>query len=100
MSSVLFQGKGRVHQNAGSGSAWVQQMGVYARRVELTVSGAITTIYKGWAEYGTEESADDWLIVKLVLDEASGLTVTNGVAGGQSNKFNFSWTNRTGHSYS
>lgn len=100
MSAVLFQGKGRVHQNAGSGSAWVQQMGVYARRVELTASGAITTIYKGWAEYGMEESADDWLIVKLVLDETFGLAVTEGVAGGQSNKFNFSWTNRTGHSYS
>ncbi len=98
--NLLLQGREAAHQNAGDGSAWVQQMGVYAKRVDLTASGAITTIYKGWAGYGTAESAESWLIAKLVLDESSGLTVTEGVAGGVANKFTFSWTNRTGHTYS
>lgn len=101
MPENLFQqAQNGFRQNAGKGSAWVQEMGVYAKRVEIRTSGAITTIYKGWAEYGTAEAAGAWMIVKVTLDATVELDVIEGIAGGVINVFTFTWDGRAGHSYS
>ena len=97
-TNLLLGGRDPAHQNAGDGSAWVQQMGVYARRLDLTVSGSITTIFKGWADYGTAEGSPAWRIQKIVLDESSGLTLTDGQAG--TGAFDQIYTNRAALSYS
>ena len=95
---TLIAGRDPAHQKAGDGSAWVQDMGVYARRVDLTVAGSITTIYKGWATYGTLETTLAWRIQKLVLDESSGLILTDGQAGDGS--FDQDYSDRVNLSYS
>lgn len=97
-SALLIQGKDPAHQKAGDGSAWVQDMGVYARRIDLTVSGSITTIFKAWADYGTTEGSAAWRIQKIVLDESSGLTLTDGQAG--TGAFDQIYTDRASLSYS
>lgn len=99
-SNLLHQGRTPYHQNAGKGSAWVQEMGVYAKRVEIRTVGDVTTIYKAWAEYGTLESAADWMIVQVILDASVELDVTEGIAGGVINEFTFAWTGRAGFAYS
>ncbi len=80
-SDLLLQGREQAHQKAGDGSAWIQQMGVYARRVNLDVVGAVTTIYKGWADYGSATSATVWRVQKIVIDETTGLILTDTQAG-------------------
>lgn len=99
-ANILRTGKDDFHQLTGHASAWVGEMPQYARRIELREVGDVTTIYKAWAEFGTSESADDWMIVKIVLDGTTGLDVTEGMAGGDVNLFNFAWTGRAGHTYS
>jgi len=99
-TDLLIAGKDAAHQLAGQGSAWVQDMGVYARRIEIRTVGAITTIYKGWAPYGSAEAAAVWMIARLILDATTELDVTDGIAGGVSNTFSFTWTGRAGHAYS
>ncbi len=98
--NLFIQGRGPNRQNAGHGSAWVQDMGVYAKRVEIRTVGAITTIYKAWAEYGTANSATSWMVAKVTLDATTELDVIEGIAGGVANVFNFTWDDRASHSYS
>lgn len=96
-SDLLLQGRERAHQKAGDGSAWVQQMGVYTRRVNLDVAGSITTIYKGWADYGTATSAAAWRVQKIVLDETTGLILTDTQA--DTGAFNQVYDDRTSLTY-
>lgn len=98
-AKVLISGREEFQQLAGKGAAWVGEMPQYAKRVEIRTVGAVTTIYKGWADYGTAESAEDWMIVKLTLDDTSGLDVVEGIAGGAVNLFSYAWTARAGHTY-
>ncbi len=98
-ANILHTGKDDFHQLTGHASAWVGEMPQYAKRVELRTVGAITTIYKGWAEYGVAESALSWMIVKVTLDETTGLDVEEGIAGGDVNLFSYDWTGRAGHTY-
>ncbi len=100
-ADILVQGKA-VRQLAGDASAWVDEMPQYAKRIELRTVGQVTTIYKAWAAYGTAESAASWMIVKITLDETSGLDVTEGLAGGVAgiDAFAYSWDNRASHTYS
>ena len=97
-SEILLRGKDLHNQNTGKGSGWVQDMGVYARRIELLEVGAVTTIYKGWAEYGSAENAAVWRMQKLTLDETAGFTLEDGQAG--EGKFNQIWDDRGSLSYS
>ena len=92
--------KGIDQASVGPMSQWVDTMPQYARRLELREVGAVTTIYKAWAAYGTAESSDGWLIVRLILDETNGLDLDEGIAGGAAGDFSYSWTNRASHSYS
>lgn len=80
-TDLLVQGRNLAHQKAGDGSAWTQAMGVYARRMDLETVGAVTTMYKGWAEYGSLDSAPAWRIQKIIIDESNGLVLTDGQAG-------------------
>lgn len=98
-AELLLEGRDGARQVAGRGSAWTQEMGVYAKRVEIRTSGAITTIYKGWAEYGSSEGSTSWMIAEVILDTTTELDVTEGIAGGVSNKFDFTWSGRAGHTY-
>jgi len=79
-ADILLQGRG-VHQNAGQGSAWVQDMGVYQRKVELRTVDSVTTIYKGWAAYGSATADATWLIQRIILDDSQGLDVQDQSAG-------------------
>ena len=97
-TDLLLHVRDPAHQLAGDGSAWVQDMGVYARRLDLKEVGVVTTIYRGWADYGSDETNPLWRIQKIVLDETSGLTLTDGMAG--DGDFNEIWTDREGLSYS
>jgi hypothetical protein len=99
-SEILIRGFDLNNQLVGPGGAWVSEMPQYARRIELRTVGSVTTIYKAWALYGTAESANAWLVVRLILDETSGLDVDEGVAGGSADTFAFSWDARASHSYS
>ena len=85
--------------SVGPVGAWVNELPQYARRVESRTVGQVTTIYKGWAAYGTAESADAWMIQRTVIDESVELDVTDGLAGGVAGDFNYSWTGRAGHTY-
>ncbi len=100
MAETLIAGRDRVRQLAGEASAWVGEMPQYAKRTELRIVGAVTTIYKGWADYGSLESASAWMIVRIILDETTGLDVDEGIAGGAVNLFTFTWDGRAAHSYS
>lgn len=100
MAKTLIAGRDRVRQLAGEASAWVGEMPQYARRVEIRTVGAITTIYKGWADYGSAENATVWMISRIVLDSTTELDVDEGIAGGSVNLFTFTWDGRAGHSYS
>ena len=100
IAKVLISGRDEFRQLAGEASAWVGEMPQYAKRTELRTVGAVTTIYKGWADYGSAESTAAWMIVKIVLDETTGLDAEEGVAGGAVNLFTFTWTDRDTHTYS
>lgn len=100
MAETLIAGRDRVRQLAGEASAWVGEMPQYARRIELLTVGSITTIYKGWADYGSSNSDQAWMIVQLILDQSVELDMTEGIAGGKVNLFTFTWDGRAGHSYS
>lgn len=99
IAKVLISGRDEFMQLAGKGSAWIGEMPQYAKRTELRTAGTVTTIYKGWADYGSAESASVWMIVKITLDEVSGLDVVEGIAGGEVNLFTFTWDGRVGHTY-
>lgn len=98
MTGILQRGQDLDNQYAGKGSGWVQDMGVYARRIELIEVGVVTTIYKAWAEYGSAESAAVWRMQRLVLDETVGFTLEDGQAG--EGEFNQIWDDRVSLSYS
>ncbi len=100
MAETLIAGRDRVRQLAGEASAWVGEMPQYARRVEIRTVGAITTIYKGWADYGSSEGVAVWMISRIILDSTTELDVDEGIAGGSVNLFTFTWDGRAGHSYS
>ncbi len=100
MAKILQSGRDEAVQLAGEASAWVGEMPQYARRVEIRTVGAITTIYKAWANYGSLENAQAWMIVKFTLDTTTELDVIEGIAGGSVNLFDFTWDGRAGHSYS
>ena len=92
-TDILMRGRGGADQYVGGGSAWVQQMPVYAARVDSQTAGDITTIYKGWAEWGTADGAAGWRITKTVLDETGGnLALTEGIA--NNGDFISRWTDR------
>lgn len=96
----LLRGKDLNDQMVGPASAWVSEMPQYARRLEKTVSGTVTTIYRAWALYGTAEGANAWMVQRIQITK-SGTTVdlTDGLAGGDAHQFAFSWTGRAGHTY-
>lgn len=98
VTDTLITGRFKSHQKAGDGSGWVQDMGVYARRVDLTVVGQVTTIYKGWAAYGTVNSDPLWRIQRIIIDETVGLVLTDGQAG--TGAFNQDYSDRENLSYS
>lgn len=100
MAKILLSGRDEAVQLAGEASAWVGEMPQYARRVEIRTVGAVTTIYKGWADYGSAESVAAWMISKITLDTTTELDVVDGIAGGSVNLFTFTWDGRAGHSYS
>lgn len=99
-ASILIAGNTPGKQLVGEASAWVQEMPQYAKRIEGLTVGDVTTYYKAWAPYGTAEGDPDWMIVRLVLDVGTELEVTEGIAGGAVNLFNYSWAGRAGHAYS
>jgi hypothetical protein len=90
-----------IHQaSVGQMAQWVEQMPQYQKRIDIKVSGAVTTIYIGWAFYGAASSAAEWMIQRFVLDETDGLDATSELAGGSAGEFGFSWDDRASHSYS
>jgi len=99
-AKILIDGRDESVQLAGEASAWVGEMPQYAKRVEIRTVGSITTIYKAWADYGSTEAAQSWMIVKITLDTTTELDVVEGIAGGSVNLFIFTWTGRAAHSYS
>lgn len=98
-AKVLISGRAEFQQLAGKASAWVGEMPQYAKRIELRTVGAVTTIYKAWADYGSADSAAVWMIARVILDETTGLDVDEGIAGGAVNLFDFTWDGRVGHTY-
>jgi len=103
-SRILLRGKDSFDHMVGPASAWVEAMPQYTKRVELRIVTVITTIYKGWALPGTAEATAEWMIEEIVLDETTGLDVSNKLAGGNpadgQDPFKFTWNGRAGHSYS
>lgn len=99
-TEILVRGKDLNNQMVGSTSAWVAEMPQYARRIETRTVLAVTTIYKAWAPLGSAEDAEVWMVQQIVLDEASGLDLTDGIAGGDAGQFAFTWDDRASHSYS
>lgn len=99
-ADILVRGKDLNNQQVGPASAWVQEIPQYVRRVDLKVTGAVTTIYKAWALYGTAVDAENWMVLRTIMDETSGLDLTDEVAGGASALFNYTWDGRAGHNYS
>lgn len=87
--------------SVGPVSQWTGEMPQYARRIEKITVGQTTTLYKAWALYGSAESADAWMIQRIVYTRiADDLDLTDGLAGGVAGEFGFSWTGRAGHAYS
>lgn len=86
--------------SVGPVSSWVGEMPQYARRVESRTVGQVTTIYKGWAPYGSAEGDSVWMIQRTVIDETVELDVSDGLAGGEAGDFAYSWTQRASHTYS
>ena len=98
MTEILIRGKGTDDQYAGKGSAWIQDMGVYARRVEIIEAAPITTIYKAWAEWGSADNAAVWRIQRIYIDESANFIMTDGQAG--TGSFTDVWDDRASLSYS
>lgn len=101
-ADILIQGRDPVLQLAGPGAAWVNELPVYARRIEANTVGSITTFFKGWAPYGSAEGSAVWMVQRIVLDQTTELDLTDGIAGGVPGEasFAFTWTGRAGHTYS
>ena len=103
-SRILVRGKDSYDQMVGPASAWVDLMPQYKKLTELRIVGAITTIYKGWALYGTAEATAEWMIEEIIIDETIGLDGSNKLAGGNpaqgDDPFKFTWDGRAGHTYS
>ncbi len=98
-TEILLRGKDLNNQMVGEASAWVGEMPQYARRIEIRTVGDVTTIYKGWARYGSAEGDSVWMVQRLVLDSSTELDVDDGLAGSVAGVFEFSWTGRAGHTY-
>jgi hypothetical protein len=100
-TEILIRGKDLNNQFVGKASAWVGEMPQYARRIEGRTVANDTTYYKAWAPYGSAEGDPVWMVQRVVLTKTGkDLDVTDGLAGGEAGKFNFSWTGRAGHTYS
>jgi len=89
-----------VAQLAGDGSAWVNELPQYKKLTDLKTVGSITTIYNGWAAYGSAETSEVWMIQRIILDETTGLDASDLMAGGQVGDFSYRWDQRASHSYS
>ena len=103
-SEILIRGRGAFNQHLGRFASWTSLMpGSYQKRIEGRTVGSVTTFYFGFALPGVAEGTNEWMVVRLILDQTTELdvseTVANAPFGDDDDPFQVSWTGRAGHSY-
>lgn len=95
-TDLLLQGR-NVQQLASDGAAWTMDMGTQKRIIEIIENGNITTMYKGFAPYGTPESQPAWRIQRIIMDENNDFELRDEIAG--NGEFDQIWDNRAALGY-
>lgn len=72
--------------------------GNFAKKTEIITVGAVTTIYKGFAQIGTLTSVAEWQISKTVVDETTN-TVVSVTWADSTDDFVNEWDERAGYTY-